>query len=588
MSIVFDGLNKTIISHANTPLYIGNYQYAIDPILPYGVAYKYLKVIPGSITFKSHVIATGIVQEMDAGEKAAVDAAELAAAKPARKVWLKARGDAYTDERYSSDTQEKLQALYSDSLRHKPKRGVYLQPWINWLDKVNEEVKVKQTLVDTKTTATDVNAVVLDEATLTSQDPGVTIDGANNVVDDPTVGTFVDSNAIVTDPETGVQGPFNLMQTLEHRKDLYNDTQNPIYKAGHTPILGAGGWAVDHANRISNIETIHGKLGWHNQQVMAAIYSRPRDMLIYYGWLNSFNSATNGWVNEKVAQEMSQYSILVFGDGVQDPAHGDYANTTVIIPRIKALNPNALIFGYVDTTLAIGTFQTKVDQWNTLGVHGILMDKSGYDFGTHRDAFNTRVDYIHGKTSANLVFANCWNPDHILGTNNDVSFPNATFNPTLVASKLTVSDWILLESWPINTDAYVTAGQLGYEPKADWAARGVKMIGLRAAFGVNFAAGGIILDAHAQGAALFNFLFTSALMFSLDAVGSSDTSYGASSAKGKRWARPDVNGLGVVWTLSPAVQVDTGDVDVYIRQVEAAKFLVDFSASAQLSSITKR
>lgn len=394
---------------------------------------------------------------------------------------------------------------------------------------------------------------------------------------------FVNENARVTDEASGVTGPFELMQLMLLRKEFYNDTDSPLYTEGFTPVLGAGGWAEDHANRIANCENIHAKTGWHEQQVRAGRYLKPNELLIYYGWLNSLNSATNGWSNEKVAQDLARYRIIVVGDGIQDPSHGDYANTSVIIPRVKALNPNALIFGYVATTAAIGTFQTKVDQWDTLGVHGIFMDMAGYDYGTNRADFNTRVDYVHGKATANLCFPNAWNLDHILGTENDASYPNATYNPSAVASKLASNDWALLESFPINTDSFTGTG--GYEAKADWAARGVKAIGLRYAYGINLAACGIVNSSNPNGNALYQFGLVSAMMFSLEAFGVSDTSYGSGSAAAPWWSRPPVDGIGEIWSMSPSVQVDASDADVYWRFVEFGKLKLDFSSEAYLSEI---
>src|SRR5207249_2405087 len=104
--------------------------------------------------------------------------------------------------------------------------------------------------------------------------------------------------------------------------------------------------------------------------------------MVYYGWLNSFNSATNGWNNENVAQDLKDYDILVLGDGIQDPAHGDFANTQVILARVKVLNPNILLFGYDSKAQTLSVFQTKATQWNSLGVNGIFMDEAGYDFGS--------------------------------------------------------------------------------------------------------------------------------------------------------------------------------------------------------------
>jgi len=394
---------------------------------------------------------------------------------------------------------------------------------------------------------------------------------------------FVNENARVTDEVTGLVGEFHLMQTLKHRVDLYNDTDNPLYDPAITPILGEDGILDDLEDRVNNLENIHSKLGWHQQQVSKALYYKPLDLLIYYGWLNSYNYGTNSWSNEKVAQDIGRYSVTVLGDGIQDPTHGDYANTQVIIPRIKVLNNAALVFGYVSTTESINDFQTKVDQWNTLGVHGIFMDEAGYDFGTNRVNFNTRVDYVHGKTSANLVFVNSWNMDHIIGITNDPSYPNSTWNTDLVASTLVENDWALLESFSINTTAY--SANAGYESAASWAAREVKAITHRAAYGINLAGVGVINNGNSYGNSLFKFGFTSALMCSLEAFGTSDASYGASSATVQRWVRPDMVRIGNTYTLNPSVQVDTLDSDVYHRYSDFGKMYLDFSTGSQLADI---
>jgi hypothetical protein len=401
---------------------------------------------------------------------------------------------------------------------------------------------------------------------------------------DPDQFEYWQEDPIVTDYLTGKSARFSIMQALINRREIFNDDENPVYMAGHVPLIGSGG-------SVTNLNNIHGKLGWHNQEVQKGLYQRPKDLLIYYGYLNSFNSAVHGWDNQKVAKEMAQYGVLVFGDGLQNPSHPDYANTQVIIPRIKALNPSALIFGYVTVNQSLTDFQTKVDQWNTLGVHGIFLDEAGYDYGTTttngRDAFNAKVDYVHGRSSAKLAFANSWNMDHIIGTANDTSYPNTTWNPDLHESKLTADDWYLLESFCINTTSYTASTPDGYEPKADWAARGVKAQGHRATYGINLAAVGIINDDNVDGQDLFDFQFVSGCMWSLDAVGTSSTSYGASTAQVKWWTRPDVSKMGPIYSLNSSVQVDVSDADVYWGYVQTGKFMLDFSDSAQDATATK-
>jgi hypothetical protein len=175
--------------------------------------------------------------------------------------------------------------------------------------------------------------------------------------------------------------------------------------------------------------------------------------------------------------------------------------------------------------------------------------------------------------------------DHIIGTANDASYPNSTWNPNPLASHLTYNDWYLLENFSVNTTSY--SGNNGYASKTDWAARGVKCIGHRNTYGINLASVGVIDNGSGSDQALFDFSFASACMWSLEANGTSDTSYGASSATVEFHVRSDVSKMGRIYSLSPSVQVDTGDADVYWRYVDFGKFKVDFSTGAQLSSITK-
>jgi hypothetical protein len=325
------------------------------------------------------------------------------------------------------------------------------------------------------------------------------------------------------------------------------------------------------------VENIHSAVGWHELQVRRALYKRPTDLLIYYGWPSGFNAY---WDNELVARDMARYGLVVFGSGLEETSHGDHTNTVNIIARVKQLNPRCVIFGYVDTTLALATFQDKVDKWKTTGATGIFMDKYGYDFGNTRAQQNERVDDVHSEGL--VAFANCWNMNHALGTVNDPSYPNTTYNSGEVESNLATTDWFLMESFAVNTDSYAK----DYEPKSQWGSRVTTMIGLRATYGIQVAGGGIILDTQADGQDMFDFQFTAALMASLEASGVSDTYYGASSGKGKWWTRPDVSGIGKVYTRNPSIFDDPGDSDVCFAQSEHARFMLDFSQNQEDSSIT--
>lgn len=395
---------------------------------------------------------------------------------------------------------------------------------------------------------------------------------------------------IVQDPYTGVKCCAPFMNILTMMREFYNASDNPVYLPGFQPLLGPNGEIQDLENKTTNLEEIHSDSGWHEQEVKRALFIGPDNLLIYYGWLNSFNYGVNAWTNEKVAQDMAKYNLIVLGDGVQDPNHGDFSNTSVIIPRIKALNPSAKIFGYVSTTedntngdsTSLSDFQLKVSQWNDLEVHGIFLDEAGYDFGTNRVDFNSKVSYVHNQEYANICFVNSWNMDHIIGTENDESYPNETWNPTLTESDLQSTDYYLLESFPINTSAYSGTG--GYESKSDWAIRGVKAINHRYTYGIKLVACGMINNDNTNGQQLFNFGYVSALMFSLEGFGTSDTNYGASSAAVNFWYRHNAIDL-LAWSLSPSVQVDISDGDVYWRYTDKGKLKLDFSDGAQQSEI---
>jgi len=477
-------------------------------------------------------------------------------------------------------------------------------------------------------------------------------DGDEDPAQSSEIISFLDVNTIVTDPVTSLFGPFFIMQLMLNRKALYNDNENPLYEAGYTPLLGEVG-------SVPYLLSMHEKTGWHRIELMQARYVKPRALLIYYGYPNSFNYSDNSWNNELVAQDMAKYSLIVLGgsivrhesgshtgsngastledtgkswetnglvgltvtnstdgssgtitantattvtatltggtdndwdtDDVYDIRHPDYTNASTIISRVKALNPNTKIFGYVKTPLEYTPWTARVNEWDAEEVHGIFMDESGYDYGTtstnSRTAFNSKVDFVHGKTNSNLCFVNSWNMDHVLGTVNDASYPNTTWNPSLVESNLTWDDYYLLESFTVNTSAY--SANNGYESKTNWAYRGAKAIAHRYTYGINLVGSGIISNGNANGSDLFNFGFISALMLALEAFGTSDEYYGASSAEVDWWSRPDVSDMGLAYEVTPVIQVDAGDSDVYHRYVEFGKLSLDFSTGAQSSSITK-
>lgn len=313
---------------------------------------------------------------------------------------------------------------------------------------------------------------------------------------------------------------------------------------------------------------------------MIPFRAKPMNVLFFYGYVNSFNSVINQWNNEKVAQDMVKYDIIVLGNGVADPAHQDYANAKIVIERLKAIRPDILIFGYVSVNQTLNIFRTKVDQWDALGIGGIFLDEAGYDYGKTRADFNDRITYVKSRTSAKNCFANAWNTDHIIGTNNDPAFPNTLFNPNGLQALLDVDDWILLESFSVNTVAY----QNGYASKTDWFSRGKKAVQHRINHEVRVVALNIIEDTNPNGQALFNFAYNSALIWDVDAIGSSSVNYGASTAQVKFWNRPDKL-IGIANTKTgPTIVPDGLDSNHYMRYGNFSKTVIIFGA-APTSSI---
>ena len=148
--------------------------------------------------------------------------------------------------------------------------------------------------------------------------------------------------------------------------------------------------------------------------------ARLKNFAIYYGWPSSLNSATLGWSNAAVATFLKQYSFVVFGAGLEDPVHGDHANTIAITAAMKGTTE---VYGYVGVGItnsySLAVIQGKIDSWkNNVDVAGIFLDEFGFDFklAGYTDAdMRVRqkavVDYVH---AAGLkVFVNSFDPDDV-------------------------------------------------------------------------------------------------------------------------------------------------------------------------------
>jgi hypothetical protein len=281
-------------------------------------------------------------------------------------------------------------------------------------------------------------------------------------------------------------------------------------------------------------------------------------LLIYYGTPQGINGL---WDSDSAAAVFSSYDYVVFGDGLELPADGNYATTKATLARTRAINPNIQMYGYIDLGVTtqnqtIATIKSKAIQWQALGVAGIFLDDSGYDFHVSRARQNLAVDIVHGLGLS--VTMNAWNVDDALG-----SAVDATYNPTGAAPHLGSSDCYLLESWVVNTSAYSSAS--GWETMSDVKTRADAATAYRKTLGVKIMANGQDdwnATSAATEAAYFAVLEAWAAIYSIDGYGLETLSYGsvapnqnvvtpmAYSAAYKQWFNPGLPySLNGGWTI---------------------------------------
>lgn len=262
------------------------------------------------------------------------------------------------------------------------------------------------------------------------------------------------------------------------------------------------------------------------------------DMLVFYGYVNSFNSASNSWDNDLVTADIgSKYQKVVFGAGVADPSHPDYANASYIINKLKTDYPGIEIFGYVSANQSLQGFQAQASQWDTIGATGVFLDEYGYDFGVTRQQQNERLLFVKQLNYATKAMVNCWNVNHALGISDDPAFPNTTYNPTLDASLLDANDWYMLESFVWN---WTIPGYWTLDHEID---RLDKARLAKASYPINLTSITIIDEADPNAQIIFDKTYKFSHLGKLEAMGSADLSYGASSATTKYYVRPSVSHL---------------------------------------------
>jgi len=188
MPAAFDVQTKRMVAGQlglNSVTMAGNVRYAMNPVFPDSVPYKYLTAVLGPITLKDgRTVQTGILEEMDQAAKDVVDSSDLGAAKTARRRALKVEATKYFATRYEAEDQEWFRDLFMDAVGSgKTNRRAFIQTWIVWRADAIEHAKDQIVAVNAAVTVAAVNAVVLNTAAMTAQDPAITLGDVLGIAD---------------------------------------------------------------------------------------------------------------------------------------------------------------------------------------------------------------------------------------------------------------------------------------------------------------------------------------------------------------------------------------------------------------------
>jgi hypothetical protein len=226
----------------------------------------------------------------------------------------------------------------------------------------------------------------------------------------------------------------------------------------------------------------------------------PAPLAIYYGWPSVVNGTNDV---ELAVRAFAHFSAVVFGAGLENPAHPDHANSRQVIARL--VGRGLEVYGYLSLPSA-GDFAAAVERWAALGVSGIFWDNASYDWGVTRRQQNLALNYTRERGLS--VFVNAWFPEHILGDCDEEGRP--------APSPLRPGDICLAESW------LVGAAQ-GYHDLKQWAARADGLVAYRERLAVRLAAA--TTSYHGPGPFLMG--WWGALMYQLDLFCFTDPLYSA-------------------------------------------------------------
>jgi hypothetical protein len=198
---------------------------------------------------------------------------------------------------------------------------------------------------------------------------------------------------------------------------------------------------------------------------------QPFRLLTYYGIPELVNGVGDA---EYAAQLFAGYDYVIFGESLQFTSHFYHDSTAWIIRRMRQINPDIVIFGYINIAVSEGNepvadLKEKMDYWAAfeghpdVGVDGIFFDLCGYEFEVPRARFNELADYAHGLGKP--VFYNVFNWEDCFADEVD-----STYNPDGLPTAANAMDYAMLESWVVNSESYAARG--GYNFVSEIVRRG--------------------------------------------------------------------------------------------------------------------
>ena len=254
----------------------------------------------------------------------------------------------------------------------------------------------------------------------------------------------------------------------------------------------------------------------------------PKKLAIFYGWPSTVNGTGSVAGATAVFQD---YDVVIFGAGLEDPSHPDYANTVQIIANLA---PNTKVYGYINSEDSNTINWGNIDKWNAIGVAGIFCDNFGYDFNVDRDRQNVLVEYTHYKGLS--AFVNAWNPDDVFS---DAVDP--VKNPLGKAHMMGANDYYLSESFQIIVNAY--------QDPVFWKAKSDKMAAYKATFGTKMATV-TTTDASPYEQAKWDYSYLSAALYDFDLSGWGEEFFSAASSQLPFRPRANINGTSFITAIT--------------------------------------